>query len=176
MRQTLMRSLWVMSSFIAVAVGGAALAVLIPLAWRLQAGLSFSTSVLTSPGWWVADGLAGGVLSLIGLSKAPSVRRLLIAGVASFLVYVVVGSALTSIDAIGSYDTNVAGSGWGEAFYWSVLMSIVLAGNGWAAFIAPVALDLLPFRRWLVGAPVVWVVHRYGPADDDAAAEDFGIY
>lgn len=95
---------------------------------------------------------------------------------AAAVTYVVLGSALLTVDSIGAVDPDGAGSGWGSAVEGAAVLAIVIYGNGAVAVAAPLALGLLRlFRPALFGQPARWSHRPYTSADEDAAAEDFNI-
>jgi hypothetical protein len=163
---------WAMCSAAAVVLVGGGLA-----SWVAIGAGAEPLPVWGQAAWWVATSVFA-LLLWVGCGRAqPTVRRFVITSIATGVAYVVLGSALLTIDPIGAADPSDSGSGWGNAIEGVVVFAIWVYGNGVVALVAPLVIGLLPvFRPALVGRPATWSGHSYTSADDDAAAEDFNIY
>lgn len=163
---------WAACGAVAVVVVGGGAASLI----SIVAG-SDPFPVLGQVSWWTA---AVVFLLVAGLGCGwgrPTVRRFVFTSIGAAAAYVVAGSALVTLDAIGTADPRVAGSGWGSAMEGAAVFALGVYGNGVVAVVAPLALGLLhPFRAAVVGQPATWSNRPFTPHDDDAAAEDFNIF
>jgi hypothetical protein len=163
---------WAGCSAAAVLVSELVVNALWTVLWGVREVSVEAVPLWPEPEWWAAALVYGGLLVALAATRRPTVRRLLLASVAAAVVYVAVGSVLSVLDDVG-FDL----AGWGEAVMWGFVVKAFLLGTFWIALLAPVLLGVLPmFRRSLVGRPVMWTNPRYTAADDDAAAEDFGIY
>lgn len=156
------------SALVVVAIGGGVSSLV-----SMAAG-SEAFPVWREPSWWTAAGVFLLVLCLGFGWARPTVRRFLVTSIGAAVLYLLVGSALLTVDSVGTEDPNVAGSGWGSAMQAVAVFALRIYGNGAVAFVAPLALGLLPaFRGELFGQPARWSNAASTQADEDAAAEDF---
>jgi hypothetical protein len=168
---------WAVCSAAAAVVSEIAANALWVALWGRSVPQRGGLSLWPEPAWWTAAAVYGVLLAALAASRRPTVRRFLLACVAAAVVYVVTGSALSTLDFLGTADPDVAGSGWADAVVGVALVRTLLWGNTWVALLAPGLLGFVPvFRRAVVGVPLMWSNRPYTAADDDAAAEDFGIY
>ncbi|GAA4755253.1 hypothetical protein GCM10025783_30540 [Amnibacterium soli] len=131
----------------------------------------------SSWGWWVAAAVYAIALAAGLPRRDVSARRFLLTTVNAAVLYLAAGSLLTTLDAVGTEDLRVAGSGWVEAAEGTAVYAVLIYGNGLIAFVVPLLLGLVrPLRSATIGQPARWTAPRYSAADDDAAAEDSGIY
>lgn len=148
----------------------------------------FTTIVLglTTSRWTLLDGPVWGtvgwrmalvayavVLACKGLVERQGVRCFLVHCVVAASVYIGLGSLLSmsdlnSIDAAAHLGNDSVSTG---------VPVVVVFGDGVLALLAAVGVGLLAgLRTSTVGSPAQWASGRYDLADEDVAAEDFGIY
>jgi hypothetical protein len=142
-------------------------AILVGILLALLAAHAFSWLA----GFWLS-GLGLYFIGLVSLafSTSRSVRRLL-ATVASAVVLEVATVAVAAQWSYERFGDRL------EATEWVVVSAFFLGFLGWLLLVVPLVVALHPFfRSSVLGSPVLWSRRLYTGADEDAAAEDFGIY